>query len=135
MNQHDLTELLKLHQQMIKAHVEDDVESWLALEADSYTSVNRGEITHPTKADRKAQREPYLDASKFTVYRDLVEPIVKISDDGTLGWLITQVEVEGTQQTTAGETVPFRFVSAWIELYEKRDGRWLCTGNVSNMKS
>lgn len=29
---------------------------------------------------------------------------------------------------------PIQFVSAWIELYKKRDGRWLRTGNVSNFK-
>lgn len=130
----DKNQLFALHQQVIQAHLDANIEGWLALESDDYTAANRGEISHPAKAERKARREPYLKASTFTVYRDLVEPIVKVSADGTLGWLIAQVEVEGTQKTAQGDEVPFRFVSAWIELYEKIDGRWLCTGNVSNMK-
>ena len=130
----DKNQLLAHHQQVIQAHLAADTEGWLALESDDYTSANRGEISHPSKAERKAWREPYLKASTFTVYRDLVEPIVKVSADGTLGWLIAQVEVAGTQKTAGGDVVPFRFVSAWIELYEKVDGRWLCSGNVSNMK-
>jgi len=132
--ENDKTQLLALHQQVIQAHLNADIAGWLAIESDDYTSANRGEIGHPAKSERKARRQPYLEASTFTVYRDLVEPIVKVSADGTLGWLIAQVEVEGTQKTAEGNEVPFRFVSAWIELYEKIDGRWLCTGNVSNMK-
>jgi len=36
--------------------------------------------------------------------------------------------VQGEQKTPVG------FVSAWIELYEKRKGRWYRVGNVSNFK-
>lgn len=127
-------QLLNMHQQVIQYHLENDVESWLASESEEYISANRGEISYPSKAEREARRRPYLAASTFSIYRDLVEPVVKVSADGTLGWVIAQVEVEGTQKTAVGEDVPFRFVSAWIELYEKVNGRWRCTGNVSNMK-
>ena len=59
---------------------------------------------------------------------------MNVSRDGTLGWIIAQVYAQGTQTTADGETRPIEFVSAWIELYEKRNGRWLRTGNVSNFK-
>ena len=31
--------------------------------------------------------------------------------------------------------VSIEFDSAWIELYEKRNGRWVRIGNVSNIRS
>ena len=73
-------------------------------------------------------------SSKLQEYRDLTDPVVQVSGDGTLGWVIVQVEARGSQTNAAGGKTPLEFVSAWIELYEKRDGRWLRTGNVSNFK-
>jgi hypothetical protein len=64
----------------------------------------------------------------------VAEPQIAISSDGTLGWVIVQVQANGIQTSERGEKVPIEFVSAWIELYEKRDGRWLRVGNVSNFK-
>jgi hypothetical protein len=47
--------------------------------------------------------------------------------------VICQVEAAGTQKVE-GKEVPISFVSAWIELYEKREGNWRRVGNVSNFK-
>ena len=33
-----------------------------------------------------------------------------------------------------GDDVPFDWTWAWIELYEKRGGRWVRVGNVSSQK-
>ena len=126
--------LLTLHQRALAAHLQSDVEALLADEADDYVVANRGEVRRPTRAERRALLGPYLASTRFEVYRDLVPPIVEVSADGTLGWVIVQVEARGEQRTEDGEGRPVEFVSAWIELYEKRDGRWLRVGNVSNFR-
>ena len=61
-------------------------------------------------------------------------PIVRISKDGSLGWLIAQVSAAGVQADAGGQEKPVAFTSAWIELYEKQNGRWVAVGNVSNFK-
>jgi hypothetical protein len=132
--QTDIEQLLAMHQQVIEAHFHKDVEGWLAMETADYVSANRGQISYPSKEERATGRAPYLQATEFSEYRDLVSPLVKVSDDGTLGWLICQVQASGVQTHPDGEEVSFTWVSAWIELYEKRDGHWLCSGNVSNFK-
>ncbi len=126
--------LREMHQKVVQAHFDGDVDSWLELETAEYISANRGEIRYPSKEERRAGRLPYLQATTFTEYRDVVEPIVKISKDGTLGWVIVQVKVSGVQKTSEGAQISVAFESAWVELYEKKNGRWLCVGNVSNMK-
>ena len=83
---------------------------------------------------RRAAREPYLRATTFSVYKDVRTPIVTISDDGTLGWLITEVEVRGTHVAEDGTETPVEAIWAWIELYRKRDGQWTMVGNVSNRR-
>ena len=94
--------------------------------------AGRGRVFFPTAAQRRAQREGYFGRTEFSVYRDLVPPIVRLADDLSQGWLIARVEVAGTQRTAKGEEA-FRSVWAWIELYERdRGGAWTRVGNVSN---
>ena len=122
------------HETILRAHRENDLPAWTALEADEYVEANRGRVTFPTREERRARRAPYLDETRFTRYEDLREPIVEISDDGTMGWLIAEVGVRGTRTTADGTGEPVEFVAAWIELYRKLDGRWRLVGNVSNLR-
>lgn len=127
--------LLALHQTALEAHLKSDVELLLKDETDDYVLANRGEITHPTKETRRRRLGSYFKTTNFQTYRDEIPPVVSISKDETLGWVIAQVYAQGEQTTSDGQVNPIQFVSAWIELYEKRDGRWLRTGNVSNFKT
>jgi len=129
----DAEELLRLHEQAMQAHRDSNIDLLLAAEGDEYVVVSRGEVSRPRIADRKQFLGPYLAATRFSVYRDQVPPIAKVSSDGTLGWVIVQVEAKG-EQKGATRTHNVEFVSAWIELYEKKDGRWTRVGNVSNFK-
>lgn len=131
----DKEQLLALHRAAIEAHLENDVEIMLKDEAEDYVMGNRGIVTRPTISERRQQLGPYLKATTFEVYRDEIPPIVKVSEDGTLGWVVCQVYVRGKQESGAGEVANLEFGSSWIELYEKRDGRWVRVGNVSNIKT
>jgi ketosteroid isomerase-like protein len=130
----DQQELLRLHEAVLAAHRDNDLDSWMQDESDDYVMVSRGEIQFPDKKERRAQLGPYLDSTTFHEYADLVEPQVQVSDDGTLGWVVAQVHIVGTRRMPDGSSVDFDDTWAWIELYEKRDGHWLRTGNVSNHK-
>jgi hypothetical protein len=128
-------ELLEIHEQVLEAHRTGDVDLWMVAEADEYVSANAGSITFPTLAERRAMREPYLRSTTFDVYRDVTEPVVEVSPDGQLGWVIAQVEVAGTQIAPDSSTTPIEAVFAWIELYRKVDGQWKLVGNVSNRQN
>jgi hypothetical protein len=126
--------LLALHEQVLRAHRESNVDLLLGPETADIVVVGRGEITRPTKAQRRARFGDYLGRTRFSVYEDLVPPIVKVSGDGTLGWVIVQVHAKGMQKQDDGKEEPLEFTAAWIELYEKQGGKWLAAGNVSNFK-
>jgi hypothetical protein len=130
----DAETLAALHAKVIEAHRANDVEMLLEDESEDYVVASRGEISGPSIAERRERLGSYLGRTTFREYRDLVEPVVRVSADGTLGWVVVQVHVEGEQRGSDGEVSPLEFTSAWIELYEKRDGRWLRVGNVSNFK-
>ena len=130
----DEQELLRLHEAVLAAHRNNDLDSWMQDEADHYVMVNRGEVLHPDKEVRRAQLQPYLNSTTFTKYADVIPPQVRVSRDATLGWVIAQVQIVGTRQMSDGTSLEFDDTWAWIELYEKQDGRWLRIGNVSNHK-
>jgi hypothetical protein len=130
----DLDLLRALHEKVIRAHRQSDVELLLEDEAADYVVANRGEVTRPTLDERRERLGSYFRSTTFQEYRDVVDPVVRVSSDGTLGWVIVQVQASGLQTTPGGQKEPLEFVSAWIELYEKRDGRWCRVGNVSNFK-
>lgn len=130
----DRAALLALHQKVMVAHREGNVEMLLEDGADDSIIGNRGAVTRPPLAEQRARLGPYLSSTRFDFYRDRIPPIVRVSDDGSLGWVIVEVEAKGTQRSGDGTEAPLEFVSAWIELYEKRAGRWYRVGNVSNFK-
>ena len=76
----------------------------------------------------------YLPNTRFSEYRDLAEPIVGVSDDGSLGWSIVQVKVAGTRMMEDGTERELDFTCAWLTLYERQDGRWMRTAEVSTFK-
>lgn len=125
----DREQLLALHEKALRAHREQSIAVLLEDEVEDYVVASRGEIFIPSKQKREESMGPYLRSTKFESYVDTREPIVKVSDDGTLGWVIVRISARGVQE---GE--PLEFTSAWIELYEKRNGRWWRVGNVSNFK-
>lgn len=130
----DAAELRRLHQELLEAHRTGDVDRWMAVEAADYVSVNGGRITFPEASERRAGRAAYLASAEFEVYRDLREPLVRVSDDGSLGWLVAEVEVRGTTTSDTGQVEAFHDIWAWIEMYARVDGRWRLVGNASNRR-
>ena len=126
--------LLALHERVLEAHRSGDVEDWMIMEADTILSANRGTISLSVASERREMRQGYLGSTDFSVYRDLRPPVVRVSEDGTLGWVVAEVEMKGVQVSDSGEKEPIEAIWAWIELYEKLDGEWKSTGNVSNRR-
>jgi hypothetical protein len=130
----DRETILQIHEEMAEAHLAGDVDLWLASQSNEYISVNSGEIRIRDKAERRAGLTPYLERTDYSVFRDLREPIVVISDDGSLGWMITQLEVRGTRTSEAGDTEPFGWTVAAIQLYRKEARQWVLVGDGFNLR-
>jgi hypothetical protein len=130
----DADRLLALHEEGLRAHRESSIDLLLSAEEDRYTISSNGRVSHPDRNARRQFLGPYLESTRFSVYRDQIPPVVQVSADGSLGWVIAQIEAKGEQTAPDGTVEPLEFVSSWIELYEKRGGQWLRIGNVSNFK-
>lgn len=128
----DRQALLAHHEASLAAHRENNPEFFIQDRAEKYTLVSRGEILTPTNEQTLAQFKDYLGRTRFTAYRDLVPPTVRVSRDGTMGWIAVQVKVARVQTQDDGAETEIGAVWAWVSMYEKRGGRWINTGNASN---
>jgi hypothetical protein len=124
-------QILDLHQSLIQAHLDNDAAFLAAPTADDYLSVARGEVRSMTAADVEAMLAPYLAETEFSHYEDVAEPIVGLSDDGSMAWSIVQVRVAGTRTGEDGEAQTFDTLWAWLTLYRRDGDGWQRIVDVS----
>lgn len=127
-------ELLALHKQVINAHLEKDVAFFTRNIADDYFSVSLGELNRPSKEEISQMFTHYFASTDFKEYRDIMDPIVKVSDDGTLGWIVVQVKIIAEMQIE-DKIHKIDDVWTWITLYKRENDIWIRMGEVASSKS
>ncbi len=126
--------LLAIYEASKRAHVNTNVEQLLANSGETFISVSNGKISRPTREDKEKFFKKYFENATYHEYDDLETPIVRVSSDGTLGWMITRLHARRTQVDKSGTSHEREFVYAGIMLYEKKDGKWIRIGNVSTLQ-
>ena len=127
-------ELLRLHNSDREAHFKTDVDRLLENSPEEFISVSRGKISRPSKDDARKMFTGYFREAKYYEWDDVEEPIIRISNDASMAWMITRYRVRRVQKNAAGVEKEEKFVYAGIMTYEKRDGRWVRVANVSTFE-
>jgi hypothetical protein len=127
-------ELLRLHNSDREAHFKTDVDALLANSPEEMISVSRGKISKPSKADAHKMFTGYFRDAKYFEWDDVEEPIIRVSNDASMAWMITRTRVRRVQKSADGAEKEEKFVYAGIMTYEKRDGRWVRVANVSTFE-
>ncbi len=126
--------LLEVHKTDRRAHFETDVELLLKHSAEEFIYVGNGKISRSTRAEMKSSFEDYFKNAKYYEWDDVEPPIVRISDDASMAWMIVRNKVRRTQKLDSGEVKERAFVYAGIMTYEKRQGKWVRIANVSTFE-
>jgi hypothetical protein len=127
-------ELLALHQADRRAHFNRDVKAILATIGPEFTFVRGGKIQVMSRDDVRVQFTEYFQGAEFSAWDDLEPPIVRVSPDGQMGWMIVRVRVAYTKPDASGKKTQESSVIAWMSAYEKRDGKWLHIANASTFE-
>jgi hypothetical protein len=125
---------LRLHKSNRKAHFKTDADALLEKSPEEMISVSRGKINRPSKDDARKMFTGYFRDAKYYEWDDVEEPIVRISNDASMAWMITRTRVRRVQKKADGAEQEEKFVYAGIMTYEKRDGRWVRVANVSTFE-
>ena len=127
-------ELLRLHHADREAHFKTDVDMLLEQSPEEFISVGRGKISRSSKADARKMFTGYFRDAKYYEWDDVEEPIIRISNDASMAWMITRTRIRRVQKNADGAEKEEKAVYAGIMTYEKRDGRWVRVANVSTFE-
>ncbi len=127
-------ELLHLLEQERLAHFTRNADLLVALFADDFASIDAGRVTRPTREQSRARFQAYFDRSEFFAWDDIEPPVVRLSADETLAYVIVQKQVR-LIDVTASPRQEHATVFAWLETWEKRAGRWQLTTLTSTRKN
>ena len=126
--------ILTILQTERKAHLDRNVDLFIAEFADGMISVNKGKVSADTKDAHKKRIGKYFGSVQFAKWDDTAEPIIRFSEDGSLAYAIVQKEVIVTYPDTTGRPLYDTTHYAWSSIYRKFNGEWKVECNVSTNK-
>src|SRR5204863_8821909 len=107
-------ELLRMHRSDREAHFKTDVDRLLENSPEEFISVGRGKINRSSKEDTRKMFTGYFRDAKYYEWDDAEEPIIRISNDASMAWMITRTRVRLCQEKTYGAEKAVKFVYAVI---------------------
>ena len=127
----DSLALLRMQERGREAHLARRADWLVEGQADSLISVSRGGVSVNARERVRANFQPYLDASTFQAWDDIVPPRIRISADGQMAYVVVQKRVHLTSRDSTGAVQAERTRFAWLSVYEKRGGQWRMTAIAS----
>lgn len=127
--------IMELHDAQRAYHFNKDSIAFVNQLSDHFTSVNKGEITQPSREEMIKRYHGYLSSVEFIKWDDVSKPIIKFSDDGSMAYTLVDKMVSLTYETLEGETIPDSTHFAWSTIYKKYDGEWKIDCVTSTEKS
>jgi len=119
-----MTELLHLHEQQRVAHVGKNAELLVSMFADDFVNVSDGKISRPSREESLRRFTSYLERSSFLEWDDISPPVIRVSEDASMAYVIVHKRVRLNAANEKGALQEESTVFAWMETYEKRDGKW-----------
>lgn len=132
MNNHeqDINELINIHARDRQAHFNTDVELAISFFDDSYVYVRDGKIFHLPPSELAPMYAGYFQGAVFREWDDLEAPMIHISGDGGMAWVVEHFRIRVTRQEGDQSTEQISEY-AGMTVYEKIKGKWLRVANSS----
>lgn len=121
--------LLAVHHRGREGHLQTNIDMLQESSGEQMLSASRGRITRFTPADERARFTAYFEGAKYELWDDLEPPVVRVSNDGSMGWILTRIR---SKRTKAGKTEEFVYAGIWT--YERVGGKWVRVANVSTFE-
>lgn len=129
----NIKELQSIHMEDRQAHFNTDVKTATSFFTDSYIYVRDGEIHQLSLSGLDSMYSNYFKDATFHEWDDLEQPIINISDDGTMAWVIEHFRIRISRQEDEQSKEQISEY-AGITIYEKNSGNWLRVANASTFK-
>ena len=97
-------------------------------------SVNKGKLSVDTPEENRERIGKYFGRVEFIKWDDVVEPIIRFSDDGSLCYAIIQKQVIVSSPDSLGKKLQDTTDYAWASVYRKQKNELKVECNVSTNK-
>lgn len=114
----------QVRQQQRLAHFNRDAELLVSSFAGDFRNIQAGKVTQPPREESVSRFQSYFDRSTFLVWDDIEPPVIRISNDGNMAYLVVQKRVVLRPRYAASDTAAQESVFAWLETWEKIAGEW-----------
>lgn len=126
-----MVELHELHRKGREDHFNRDAAAMVAGFAEDFTNVAHGKVQKPAREASLTRLRDYFGRSTFLEWDDITPPVIKVSDDTTMAYVIVHKRVRLLSKGEDGKATEAIEVFAWIALYRKIDGKWQLTAVAS----
>jgi len=126
-----ISELSELLKQARVAHFTRNAKLLVSTFADDFTNIAGGKITKPTREASITRFQNYLNNSTFLEWDDITPPVVKVSDDASMAYVLVHKKVRLLAKNENGAETEETEIFAWIETYRKIKSEWKLTAVVS----
>lgn len=126
-----MTELYELHKKGREDHFNRDAAGMATGFADDFTNIAHGRITKPTRDESFERFKKYFGRSTFLEWDDITLPVIKVSDDTSMAYVIVHKKVRLLSKGDDGKTTEQAEVFAWVSLYRKINEKWQLTAVAS----
>jgi hypothetical protein len=116
--------LLHLYERSLRAHFENDARTFLAEYASQWYEVRNAGVRLRTKEEAFPAIEQYFKRTHFSTISEIAAPIIHISTDASMAWVIGDIRVRAAQDVSDEKEQNFSFRCAWVSIYEKQEGEW-----------
>ena len=126
--------LLSLYESSLRAHLENDAGTFLAEYASQWYDVRNAGVRLRTKEEALPAMEQYFKQTHFSDISEMATPIIHISTDASMAWVIGEIRVHASQDVSDEKEQDFSFRCAWVSIYEKHEGEWAQVVNASSFQ-
>ena len=124
-----VNELLRMHYRDRAAHFNRDAASIYADFADEYFNIGNGQVNRADREAGQKRMQAYFDASTFLEWDDITPPVIRVSDDGSMAYILVHKKVRLLNKNGGGKEEIEVF--AWTTTLKKIDGKWKMTSVTS----
>ena len=118
-------ELLAWHKKNMQAIVDGDVETMVLLFPDSSLTIGNGEVIKFDKEKNAESLKKSFASTKFIETPDLIEPIIHISNDASMSWMVCQYHIKYIFTDSTGVQTDKEAVGSEISVFEKINSKWV----------
>lgn len=117
-----------------QAHLRTDADLLVEHIAENLLSVDAGQVTPQSREEIRQMFASYFEGALYHAWEDLEPPVIRVSSDGSMAWVVRRVRVDREEPDGAGGRRRREFTSAYTSTFEKIDGEWWMTSVCSTFE-